>query len=47
MIADRIKDPGEGLTALPVPAEAEDRRDLQARIDSALPTAGVAQELAA
>ena len=31
---------------LPVPAEAEDQRDLLARIDSALPVAGVVQELA-
>jgi uncharacterized protein (TIGR02678 family) len=31
---------------LPVPTEAEDQRDLLARIDSALPAAGVVQELA-
>jgi len=31
---------------LPVPAEAEDQRDLLARIDSALPAAGIVQELA-
>ena len=45
-IADLIEDPDEALTALPVPAEAEDQRDLLARIDSALPAAGVVQELA-
>ena len=45
-IADLIEDPGEHLAALPVPAEAEDQRDLLARIDSALPAAGVVQELA-
>jgi uncharacterized protein (TIGR02678 family) len=45
-IADLIEDPGDHLAALPVPAEAEDQRDLLARIDSALPAAGVVQELA-
>lgn len=45
-IADLIEDPDETLTALPVPAEAEDQRDLLARVDSALPAAGVVQELA-
>ena len=45
-IADLIEDPDEALAALPVPAEAEDQRDLLARIDSALPVAGVVQELA-
>jgi uncharacterized protein (TIGR02678 family) len=45
-IADLIEDPDEALTALPVPAEAEDQRDLLARVDSALPAAGVMQELA-
>jgi uncharacterized protein (TIGR02678 family) len=45
-IADLIEDPDETLTTLPVPAEAEDQRDLLARIDSALPAAGVVQELA-
>jgi uncharacterized protein (TIGR02678 family) len=45
-IADLIEDPDEALTTLPVPAEAEDQRDLLARIDSALPAAGVVQELA-
>ena len=45
-IADLIEDPDETLTSLEVPAEAEDRRDLLARIDSALPAAGVVHELA-
>jgi uncharacterized protein (TIGR02678 family) len=45
-IAHLIEDPDEALTALPVPAEAEDQRDLLARVDSALPAAGVMQELA-
>src|SRR5579863_1218220 len=45
-IADLIEDPGESPATLPVPAEAQDQRDLLARIDSALPAAGVVQELA-
>ncbi len=45
-IADVIEDPAEALATLPVPAEAQDQRDLLARIDSALPAAGVVQELA-
>jgi uncharacterized protein (TIGR02678 family) len=45
-IADLIEDPGESPATLPLPAEAEDQRDLLARIDSALPAAGVVQELA-
>ena len=45
-VADLIEDPGDHMAALPVPAEAEDQRDLLARIDSALPAAGVVQELA-
>jgi uncharacterized protein (TIGR02678 family) len=45
-IADLIEDPGETLTAHELPAEAEDQRDLLARIDSALPLAGVVRELA-
>ena len=45
-IADLIEDPGQSPAILPVPAEAEDQRDLLARIDSALPAAGVVQELA-
>jgi hypothetical protein len=45
-IADLIEDPDEALTTLPVPAEAVDQRDLLARIDSALPAAGIVQELA-
>ena len=45
-IADLLEDPDETPPALPVPAEAQDQRDLLARIDSALPAAGVVQELA-
>ncbi len=45
-IADVIEDPDETLTSLEPPAEAEDQRDLLARIDSALPVAGVVHELA-
>jgi len=45
-IADLIEDPDESLATLPVPAEAEDQHDLLARIDTALPAAGVVQELA-
>jgi uncharacterized protein (TIGR02678 family) len=45
-IADVIEDPGDTLATLPVPAEAQDQRELLARIDSALPAAGVVQELA-
>jgi uncharacterized protein (TIGR02678 family) len=45
-IADLIEDPDQTLATLPAPAEAEDQRDLLARIDSALPAAGVVQELA-
>ncbi len=45
-IADVIEDPDQRLAALPVPAEAQDQRDLLDRIDSALPAAGVVQELA-
>jgi uncharacterized protein (TIGR02678 family) len=45
-IADLIEDPDETLTSLEVPAEAQDQRDLLARIDSALPAAGVVHELA-
>ena len=45
-VADLIEDPDETLSALEVPAEAEDQRDLLARIDSALPAAGVVHELA-
>jgi uncharacterized protein (TIGR02678 family) len=43
-VADLIE--ASSLATLPVPAEAEDQRDLLARIDSALPTAGIVQELA-
>ncbi|HEY2692034.1 MAG TPA: DUF2398 family protein [Streptosporangiaceae bacterium] len=45
-IADLIEDPDETLTSLELPADAEDQRDLLARVDSALPAAGVVQELA-
>jgi uncharacterized protein (TIGR02678 family) len=45
-IADLIEDPDETLTSLELPADAEDQRDLLARIDAALPAAGVMQELA-
>jgi uncharacterized protein (TIGR02678 family) len=45
-IADLILDPDETLATLPAPAEAQDQRDLLARIDSAIPVAGVVQELA-
>jgi uncharacterized protein (TIGR02678 family) len=45
-IADLIEDPDETLTSLEVPAAAEDQHDLLARIDSALPAAGVVHELA-
>jgi uncharacterized protein (TIGR02678 family) len=43
-IADLIE--AHSLATHPVPAEAEDQRDLLARIDAALPSAGVVQELA-
>jgi uncharacterized protein (TIGR02678 family) len=45
-IADLIEDPEESLTRIGLPSDAEDQRDLLARIDSALPLAGVVQELA-
>jgi len=45
-IADLIEDPGETLPSLELPAEAEDQRDLLARIDAALPLASVVRELA-
>jgi uncharacterized protein (TIGR02678 family) len=45
-IADAIDDPAGQLAALPMPHDAEDHRDLLARIDSALPVAGVVRELA-
>jgi uncharacterized protein (TIGR02678 family) len=45
-VADLIEDPDETLTRIEVPAEADDQRDLLARIDSALPVAGVVHELA-
>ncbi|MCW2929074.1 MAG: hypothetical protein JWM19_36 [Actinomycetia bacterium] len=45
-IADAIEDPAEHLAELPMPPDAADQRDLLARIDSALPLAGVVAELA-
>jgi uncharacterized protein (TIGR02678 family) len=45
-IADLIEDPDQAPATLPVPTDAEDQRDLLARIDSALPAEGVVQELA-
>ena len=42
----RHRGPGEALAALPMPPAADDHRDLLARIDSALPAAGVVRELA-
>ncbi|HEV2374394.1 MAG TPA: DUF2398 family protein [Streptosporangiaceae bacterium] len=45
-IADVIEEPGAELTRIELPPDAEDQRDLLARIDSALPAAGVVQELA-
>ena len=45
-IADAIEDPGTRLAALPLPPDTDDQRDLLAKIDSALPAAGVVHELA-
>lgn len=45
-IADLIEDPDVTLEAFPAPAEADDQRELLARIDSALPVAGLVHELA-
>ena len=45
-IADVIEEPDEALTRIELPSDAADQRDLLARIDSALPVAGVVQELA-
>lgn len=45
-IADAIEDPATGLAALPMPPDADDQRELLAKIDSALPAAGVVAELA-
>ena len=45
-IADLIEDPDVTLPAFPAPAEADDQRELLARIDSALPVTGVVHELA-
>jgi uncharacterized protein (TIGR02678 family) len=45
-IADVADDDGETPPALEPPAEADDQKDLLARIDSGLPAAGVVTELA-
>ena len=45
-IAGVIEEPDEALTRIELPSDASDQRDLLARIDSALPVAGVVQELA-
>ena len=45
-IADVLEDPDEAPLLLPVPAESADQRELLARIDAALPLAGVVTELA-
>lgn len=45
-IADLIEDRGQTLTTLELPAERQDQQDLLARIDAALPLAGVVHELA-
>jgi uncharacterized protein (TIGR02678 family) len=45
-IADLIEDPDQTLTSLELPSETEDQRDLLARVDAALPAAGVVHELA-
>jgi uncharacterized protein (TIGR02678 family) len=45
-IADVLEDPDEAPLLLPVPAEADDQRELLAKIDAALPLAGVVTELA-
>jgi uncharacterized protein (TIGR02678 family) len=45
-ISDILEDPDERPAMIELPSEAEDQRDLLARIDSALPVAGVVQELA-
>jgi uncharacterized protein (TIGR02678 family) len=45
-IADAAEDAGQAPPALEPPAEADDQKDLLARIDSGLPVAGVVTELA-
>jgi uncharacterized protein (TIGR02678 family) len=45
-IADVIEEPDQDLVRIEMPSNAADQRDLLARIDSALPVAGVVQELA-
>jgi len=45
-IADVLEDPDESPARIELPSQAQEQRDLLARIDSALPAAGVVQELA-
>ncbi|HWF82419.1 MAG TPA: DUF2398 family protein [Streptosporangiaceae bacterium] len=45
-IADLIEDRDQALTRFELPPDRQDQRDLLARIDSALPVAGVVHELA-
>lgn len=45
-IADVIEESGARLARIGLPPEADDLRDLLARIDAALPVAGIVQELA-
>jgi len=45
-VADLIEDREAALTRLDLPSEGQDQRDLLARIDSALPVAGIVHELA-
>jgi hypothetical protein len=45
-MADLIEDPDQVLTMIELASDRQDQRDLLARIDSALPLAGVVHELA-
>jgi uncharacterized protein (TIGR02678 family) len=45
-MADILEDPDESPARIELPSQAQEQRDLLARIDSALPAAGVVQELA-
>ena len=45
-VADVLEDPLPVLVMLPMPPDLDDQRDLLARIDSALPVAGIVTELA-
>jgi uncharacterized protein (TIGR02678 family) len=45
-IADVLEDPDEEVLLLPAPLDAADQRELLAKIDAALPLAGVVAELA-